>query len=106
MPAAGIFDQILDPANRADPYPLYTELRKTPVTRQADGTCVVSTYNEIVALLHDPRAPIRTAIPGSPTPSPQPKRPAAGDGHLSYPRRPPRGPAALSRVGRRDHPGR
>jgi len=55
MPEASIFDQILDPANRANPYPLYTELRKTPVTRQADGTYVVSTYNEIVALLHDPR---------------------------------------------------
>jgi cytochrome P450 len=55
MAQPSIFDQILDPANRANPYPLYTELRKTPVTRQADGTYVVSTYNEIVALLHDPR---------------------------------------------------
>jgi cytochrome P450 len=55
MPEASIFDQILDPANRANPYPLYAELRNTPVARQADGTYVVSTYNEIVALLHDPR---------------------------------------------------
>jgi cytochrome P450 len=55
MPEASIFDQILDPANRANPYPLYAELRKTPVVRQADGTYVVSTYDEIVALLHDPR---------------------------------------------------
>jgi cytochrome P450 len=55
MPEASIFGQILDPANRANPYPLYTELRKTPVARQADGSYVVSTYNEIVALLHDPR---------------------------------------------------
>jgi cytochrome P450 len=55
MPEASIFDQILDPANRANPYPLYAELRKTPVMRQADGSYVVSTYNEIVALLHDPR---------------------------------------------------
>jgi len=55
MPEASIFDQVLDPANRANPYPLYAELRKTPVTRQADGTYVVSTYDEIVALLHDPR---------------------------------------------------
>jgi cytochrome P450 len=55
MAEASIFDQILDPANRANPYPLYTELRKTPVLRQADGTYVVSTYDEIVALLHDPR---------------------------------------------------
>jgi cytochrome P450 len=50
-----VFDQIIDPANRADPYPLYAELRKAPVTREADGTWVVSTYQEIVDLLHDPR---------------------------------------------------
>jgi cytochrome P450 len=50
-----VFDRILDPANRANPYPLYAELRKTPVMRQADGTWVVSTYQEIVDLLHDPR---------------------------------------------------
>jgi cytochrome P450 len=55
MTQASIFDQILDPANRANPYPLYAELRKMPVTREADGTYVVSTYDEIVALLHDPR---------------------------------------------------
>ncbi len=55
MAQPSIFDQILDPANRANPYPLYAELRKTPVTRQDDGTYVVSTYHEIVALLHDPR---------------------------------------------------
>jgi cytochrome P450 len=50
-----VFDRILDPANRANPYPLYAELRKTPVMRQADGMWVVSTYQEIVDLLHDPR---------------------------------------------------
>jgi cytochrome P450 len=55
MPEASIFEQILDPANRANPYPLYAELRKTPVARQADGTYVISTYDEIVALIHDPR---------------------------------------------------
>jgi cytochrome P450 len=40
---------------RANPYPLYAELRKTPVARQPDGTYVVSTYREVVQLLHDPR---------------------------------------------------
>jgi cytochrome P450 len=55
MAQASIFEQILDPANRADPFPLYAELRKTPVARQPDGTYVVSTYDEIVALLHNPR---------------------------------------------------
>ena len=55
MAHASIYDQILDPANRANPYPLYAELRKTPVVREDDGTYVVSTYREIVTLLHDPR---------------------------------------------------
>jgi cytochrome P450 len=50
-----VFAQILDYANRPNPYPLYAELRKTPVARQDDGSYVVSTYAEIVELLHDPR---------------------------------------------------
>jgi cytochrome P450 len=50
-----VVEQILDYENRANPYPLYAELRKTPVARDADGTYVVSTYDEIVELLHDPR---------------------------------------------------
>jgi cytochrome P450 len=49
------WQQVLRQANRAHPYPLYAELRKTPVARQSDGTYVVSTYREIVELLHDPR---------------------------------------------------
>jgi cytochrome P450 len=49
------FEQVLDYANRANPYPLYARLRQTPVARQADGSYVVSTYREIAALLHDPR---------------------------------------------------
>jgi cytochrome P450 len=55
MTQPSIYQQVLDPANRANPYPLYAELRKTPVTREDDGTYVVSTYNEIFALLYDPR---------------------------------------------------
>ena len=47
--------QITDYAHRANPYPLYAQLRETPVSRQEDGSYVVSTYREIVALLHDPR---------------------------------------------------
>jgi cytochrome P450 len=55
MAPASVYDQILDYANRADPYPLYAELRRTPVSRADDGSYVISTYREIVALLHDPR---------------------------------------------------
>ncbi|MBL1082674.1 cytochrome P450 [Streptomyces actinomycinicus] len=47
--------QILDPANRADPYPLYAELRKQPVMREDDGTYLVSTYHEVRSLANDPR---------------------------------------------------
>ncbi|MET8580811.1 cytochrome P450 [Streptomyces collinus] len=46
--------RILDYSSRADPYPLYAELRETPVARQRDGSFVVSTYREIADLLHDP----------------------------------------------------
>ncbi len=55
MTQPSLYQQVLDPANRANPYPLYAELRKTPVTREDDGTYVVSTYNEVFALMHDPR---------------------------------------------------
>lgn len=41
--------------NRANPYPFYAELRKTPVSKQPDGSYVVSTYREIASILHDPR---------------------------------------------------
>jgi cytochrome P450 len=49
------FAQALEAANRANPYPLYALLRKTPVRREEDGTFVVSTYAEIRSLLSDPR---------------------------------------------------
>ena len=49
------WQQALRYANRANPYPFYEELRKTPVSRQPDGSYVVSTYRELVQLLHDPR---------------------------------------------------
>ncbi|WP_460072426.1 cytochrome P450 [Streptomyces sp. YKOK-I1] len=47
--------RILDYAHRADPYPIYEELRRTPVYHEDDGPYVVSTYHEILGLLHDPR---------------------------------------------------
>ena len=41
--------------NRADPYPFFDELRKTPVARVADNIYVVTGYRELLALAHDPR---------------------------------------------------
>ncbi|WP_330302973.1 MULTISPECIES: cytochrome P450 [unclassified Streptomyces] len=50
-----ILRQIIDYAHRANPYPLYEELRKTPVYHDPDGPFVVSRYYDIQSLLHDPR---------------------------------------------------
>lgn len=50
----GTLQRILDYSARADPYPLYAELRETPVARQEDGSYVISTYREIADLLHNP----------------------------------------------------
>lgn len=55
MAPASVFDQILDYDSRADPYPLFAELRRSPVSRAEDGSFVVSTYAPIAGLLHDPR---------------------------------------------------
>jgi cytochrome P450 len=74
MAQTSVVEQILDYANRANPYPLYAELRKTPVSLEADGTYVVSTYAEIAALLHDPRVssdPRNRPQPAGATPTPE-----------------------------------
>ncbi|MBB2914703.1 cytochrome P450 [Streptosporangium becharense] len=66
MTSGTLLQQILDHANRPDPYPLYAALRETPVSRQ-DGVYVVSTYWEILGLLHDPRlsSDTRNRTPGA-----------------------------------------
>jgi cytochrome P450 len=58
------FDLVLEHASRPDPYPLYAELRRTPVSRASDGSYVVSTYGAIVELLHDPRLSSRQETDG------------------------------------------
>ncbi|MFI8105835.1 cytochrome P450 [Streptomyces sp. NPDC086023] len=50
-----LLHRILDHSNRANPYPIYEQLRKNPVHHEADGPYVISTYYEIRSLLHDPR---------------------------------------------------
>ncbi|MFI9646377.1 cytochrome P450 [Streptomyces sp. NPDC052040] len=51
-----LLSQITDYAHRADPYPLYKELRKSPVLHEEDGgPYLVSSYWDILGLLHDPR---------------------------------------------------
>jgi len=41
--------------NRADPYPFFDQLRRTPVARVAEKTYVVTGYRELMTLAHDPR---------------------------------------------------
>jgi cytochrome P450 len=56
MPHESILRQITDFANRANPYPVYEELRKTPVLHEEEGgPYLISSYYDIEALLHDPR---------------------------------------------------
>ncbi|MCJ2135389.1 cytochrome P450 [Methylobacterium sp. J-026] len=55
MPDDALFAAVTDPANRADPYPLYARLRERPVARQRDGSYVVSGHAAIRALIFDPR---------------------------------------------------
>jgi cytochrome P450 len=50
-----LFAEVLDRANRANPYPIYERLRRRPVSRQRDGAYVVSTHAAIRSLLFDPR---------------------------------------------------
>ena len=69
-------------ANRADPYPFFNELRKTPVARVADDTYVVTGYWELLALAHDPR--ISSDVSRSPLGAHRvaEAEPAAGAEHL------------------------
>jgi cytochrome P450 len=77
MAEATVIQQVFDYANRANPFPLYAEMRKTPVSREPDGSYLVSTYWEIVSLLHDPRVssdpenrPGTAAVPAAPQSDP------------------------------------
>ncbi|GAA5021301.1 cytochrome P450 [Streptomyces siamensis] len=56
MDSETLLARITDYASRPNPYPLYEELRQAgPVVWQTGGDCVIGTYHQIAALLHDPR---------------------------------------------------
>jgi cytochrome P450 len=55
MPDQTAFERAVDYAVRPDPYKRYAAPRETPVERQPDGTYVVSSYDAVQALFHDPR---------------------------------------------------
>jgi len=58
--------------NRANPYPFFDELRKTPVVHVGNRIYVVTGYRELLALAHDPR--VSSDISHSPLSA----KPAAG----------------------------
>src|ERR1700759_2779651 len=49
------FDAAMRYENRANPYPYFDELRKTPVVRVTNGIYAVTGYDELIVLAHDPR---------------------------------------------------
>ena len=49
------FDAAMRYENRANPYPFFDELRKTPVARVTHSIYAVTGYEELIALAHDPR---------------------------------------------------
>lgn len=50
-----LFAELLSPSHRAAPQELWAQLREHPVSRQRDGTWVVTGYDEVLALSADPR---------------------------------------------------
>jgi propanol-preferring alcohol dehydrogenase len=55
MTSVQAFAEAMKYENRANPYPFFDELRKTPVARVTNGIYAVTGYNEIITLAHDPR---------------------------------------------------
>ena len=49
-----LFDRLLEPASHPDPYPLYAQLRRTPVAPVGDGFFAVSSHEAIAFLLRHP----------------------------------------------------
>lgn len=50
-----LFAELLSPSHRAAPQELWAQLREHPVSRQEDGTWVITGYDEVLALSADPR---------------------------------------------------
>lgn len=68
----GLFARLLDPAHRADPYPLYNQIRAAGPARVGRAPVVVlSSYQDCATALREPAAGVerrRASIPMGPTP--------------------------------------
>ncbi|MEV6135718.1 cytochrome P450 [Nocardia sp. NPDC051990] len=69
MTAATAWAEAMKYEHRADPYPFFDQLRQTPVVRAAEDLYVVTGYQELLTLAHDPRissdisrSPLSTAL--------------------------------------------
>jgi hypothetical protein len=74
MTAATAWAEAMKYEHRADPYPFFDQLRRTPVARVADDQYVVTGYWEVLALAHDPR--VSSDISRSPVALPSRRAPA------------------------------
>lgn len=50
-----LWQEVLDHRHRADPSPVFARLREEPVRRLEGGAHVVTGYDEVLQLIHDPR---------------------------------------------------
>lgn len=89
MTAATAWAEAMKYEHRADPYPFFDELRRTPVARVAENLYVVTGYQELLALAHDPRissdisrSPLGAALSAGTGPEP------GADDMRAYGRRP------------------
>jgi fatty acid omega-hydroxylase len=68
--------------NRANPYPFFDELRKTPVARVANSIYAVTGYRELRTLAHDPR--VSSDMSHSPLGAASPEAKAEADHMNAY----------------------
>jgi cytochrome P450 len=64
---SNLLDQILDYANRANPYPIYAQMREHPIQRQDNGRYVVSSYALVDKAFHDTRMSVDMRKSNEPT---------------------------------------
>lgn len=67
-PADDLMRALTDPASRPDPFPRFADLRRERVNRLSHGAFALGRYDDVAALLHDPRVssdPHNAADPGS-----------------------------------------
>ena len=53
--SSDLMQQVGEQANRHNPWPLYAQLRRDRVVPLSEGSYAVGRYDDVLALLHDPR---------------------------------------------------